>query len=119
MQQLNNISDAADQLFTIPLDDGTVLQIELFYRPAIQRWTMNLTHPLLTLNGFNLSLGPNLIRAYRTEVTFGIGLTAIDQVDPVGAQDFVSGRVSFFILSAAEVQQVEDEILNAIPLVNP
>lgn len=113
MQQINTLTNDADQLMIVPLADGSELQLEFIYRPAIQRWVVNVSHPLLELKGFNVCLGPNILRQWRNLVPFGLAITATDGLDPVDISDFVTGRVSVFILSAAEVQQVEDEILNA------
>lgn len=119
MQQLNNLTNDADQLLTFDIEDGSTLQLEFIYRPAIQRWSLNLTHPLLTLAGVNLCLGPNILRQWRNLVSFGMALTAVDRLDPVDPSDFSNGRVLVYMLTAAEVQQVEDEILIPVPLENP
>lgn len=119
MQQLTNLTSEADQLMTVGLPDGSDLQLEFTYRPAIQRWSLNLTHALLVLKGYNLCLGPNILRQWRNIISFGIALTAVDNLDPVDPADFANGRVAIYVLTAAEVQQVEEEILIPVPLVNP
>lgn len=118
MRLLDNFTDAADQLMTVPLADGSSVKLEFFYRPGIQRWTVDITHPLLTMGGFNLSLGPNILRQWRRLIPFGIAVTSNNGLDPMNAEDFQNGTCSVYILSADEVQQVEDEILAPIPLVN-
>lgn len=119
MQFLNNLTDAADQLMTVPLPDGTSVQLEFFYCPGIQRWTVDISHPLLNMHGFNLCLGPNILRQWRNVITFGMAVTSTNGLDPLFIDDFKNGICSVFILSAAEVLQVEQEILIPIPLVNP
>lgn len=119
MQQLDTFTDAANQLFNVPLADASILQLAFIFRGATQRWTVDIVHPQLTLHGFDLCLGPNIVRQWRNVVPFGIALTSVDDLDPVQPQDFQTGRVSVFILSPAEVQQVETDILAPIPLVNP
>lgn len=123
MQQLNNLSDDADQLLTVALVDGSLAVLEFIYRPTIQRWSLNISHPTLpgtgTINGFNVCLGPNILRQWKNLIPFGIAVTSTNGLDPLQSTDFKNGVVSVFILSAAEVAQVESDILAPIALVNP
>src|SRR4051812_11454805 len=98
MQKLNNLTDAADQLMTVTLDDGSTLQLELFYRPGIQRWTVDIIHPLLNMKGFNLALGPNILRQWRNLIPFGIAVDTVTGLDPMNAEDFAQGNNSIYIL---------------------
>ena len=119
MQLLSAITDAADQLLAVSLPDGSVAQLELFYRPAIQRWTVDINHPLLNMHGFNLTQGPNILRQWRNIVPFGMALISKNGLDPMYAEDFSNGNCQLYILTPGEVELVETEILNALPLVNP
>lgn len=117
MNQVTILSDDADQLAFFPLADGSLLQLEFVYRPGIQRWTVNVTHPLLTLNGYVLCVSANILRQWRNLIPFGIAVTSSDGYDPVDINDLTNGRVSVFILTAAEVQLAESEIFTPVPLV--
>lgn len=119
MQQLINLSDEADQVVTYVLPDGSLLTLEFIYRPGIQRWSFNLSHPSLTLNGVNLTLGPNLLRQWRNVCAFGMAVTSTDQGDPALIDDFTSGRIGIFMLSSDEVAEVETTYYAPTPLVNP
>lgn len=116
MQLLNNLNDAADQLMSVPLADGSSVQLEFFYRPAIGRWTLNISHPLLVMNGYNLALGPNILRQWRNLIPFGIAVASTNGLDPMNVDDFKNGICSVYILSEDEVAQVETDILAPIPL---
>ena len=111
MKQIATLSSDADQLVYMILDDGTTLSLEFVYRPAIQRWSLSLVHSKLTLNGYNLCLGPNILRQWKKLVPFGLAVTSTDGEDPVDVSDFESGRISVFLLSEDETAQVESEIL--------
>src|ERR1700674_967322 len=100
MQLLNNLTDAADQFMTLTLQDGSTLQFEIIYRPGIQRWTANITHPLLTMVGYNLSLGPNILRQWRNLIPFGIAVTSANGLAPMQIGDFLDGNCHIFILNA-------------------
>jgi hypothetical protein len=118
MIQITTITDDADQLFYTTLDDGSVLTIELVYRPGIQRWSMNISHPLLTLNGYNLCTHENILRPYRNNIPFGIMIASTDGYDPVSIEDFVNGRILFYILNASDVAYLEENVFIPTPLVN-
>lgn len=119
MQELNVITDDADQNLIFPLPDGTSVQLEFIYRPGIQRWAMNVVHPLLTIKGLMLSVQPNILRPWKNLIPFGIAILTATGLDPILATDFLDGSCTVNILSASEVQQVETDVLAPIPLVNP
>lgn len=119
MQQIDNLSDDADQLLTMTLTDVSDVQLEFIYLPAIQRWSMNLSHPNLTLHGFNLGVGPNVLRQWRELIPFGMAILSTDGLDPVDISDFANGRITVNILTPDEVALVESEVLVPVPLVNP
>lgn len=111
MQQLNNLSDDARQQVVFPLSDGTSISFVFTYRPGIQRWSMDLDHPNLELHGYNLSLGPNILRPWKNVISFGIAILGTSGLDPINSTDFLDGTCTVNILSAAEVQQVETDVL--------
>lgn len=119
MRLLSNLTDAADQLMTVPIEDGSLAKLEFFYRPGIQRWSVNISHPLLVINGVNLALSPNILRQWKNLIPFGMAIDSTIGLDPMNAEDFKNGVSLAYIISAAEVLQVEDEILAPVPLVNP
>lgn len=116
MKQINSLGNAADQQQTVTLDDGSTVQLEFFYRAGIQRWFIDVIHSSLTLRGFGLSQGPNILRQWRNLIPFGIAVQAIDLIDPVQITDFQTGRVAVYILSADEVDQVEQNVYAPLPL---
>ena len=118
MKLINSFSDAADQLITVVLDDGSIAQMEFIYRAGIQRWFFNLNHPLITLNGYGITQGPNLLRQWRNIIPFGILVRAIDFIDPIQVNDFQSGRVLLYILDATEVQTIEQLVFAPPVLAN-
>lgn len=118
MKILNTLSDAADQMVTVPLPDGSTVQFEFFYRAGIQRWFLNVSHPLLTLVGFGITQGPNILRQWRNIIPFGMNVKAVDFIDPIQSTDFQSGRVVIRILNSSEVQAVEQIAMSPVSLVN-
>lgn len=118
MRLINSLSDAADQLVTISLDDGSTVQMEFFYRAGAQRWFMDIVHSSITLRGYGLTQGPNILRQWRNIIPFGIAVQSVDLIDPIQADDFQTGRVSIYVLNAAEVQTIEQIVFAPPVLVN-
>lgn len=122
MQLLDNLTDAADQFMIFPLLDGSLVQLEFFYRSGIERWSVDIIHPTIpggAIHGFTICQGPNILRQWRNLIPFGMCVISGDGLDPTQSTDFLNGVCQIFMLDAIEVAQVEEEILSPIPLVNP
>ncbi len=107
MLLISNLSDEADQISKVVLDDGSVAAFEFFYRPAIERWMMSVSHPDLVVNLINLCAGPNVLRSWRNVIPFGLACVSTDGADPFYIEDFASGRITLYVLNQAEVAAVE------------
>lgn len=111
MQQIDNLSDEAMQTTKVVLPDGTELQIDLRYDPALQRWQFSVLRESFNATGMNLCIHPNILRDWRNVVPFGLACASTDGVDPLYVDDFANGRVSLFVLSAEEVIEIENTII--------
>lgn len=110
MNKIDNLSDGADQLTTLQMPDGSIGTIELYYRGASQRWVFDFTHPQFpngAIQGQMLCVHPNILRNFKNILDFGMAVVSTDGQDPAFIEDFVNGRVSLFILDAADVAAVE------------
>jgi hypothetical protein len=112
--QVTNLSDAARQLSTIILADKSTVQLELTFRPAIQRWSLDVTRGAFVARGINMCLHPNLLRSWRKVVPFGLAVVAPDGADPFSIDDFLTGRVTIYVLDSTDgntdVQDCEAEV---------
>lgn len=110
MRRVDTFTEAADQVTTLVLPDNTLLQLALKYRPTIQRWTVDVSHPLLTVRGLNVCVSLNLLRQWRNLIPFGMSCDTSDGADVAFPTDFSSGRAALYGLTTAEVLQVESTI---------
>lgn len=113
MNQINTLSDDADQQVYYALPDGTVATLQFTYRSAIQRWSLDLSYGTVTLKGFNLCVHPNILRQWRNLIPFGMAIVSTDGQDPVAINDFLTGRITVFMLLQEEVAEVETQVLGA------
>lgn len=111
MRVIDNLTGFSRQQTVLVLPDGTAAALELRYMSATQRWVANVTYGARAINGIGVCCHPNLLRQWRNVIPFGIQCVTADQTDPVYAGDFASGRVTLNLLSAADVQQVESQLM--------
>jgi hypothetical protein len=111
MKQLDNLSDAAYQTIRNVLDDGSIVTFNFAYRPATQRWTVDVAWGTRTFHNLNLVVGPNILRTWRRLIPFGLAVTSLDGVDPFNIEDFSSGRVTVYVLNQDDVAYVEDTVV--------
>jgi hypothetical protein len=114
MNLITTITEDAAQKVSVVLEDGTLMTLELLYRPGVQRWFFSIAHPLLTLSGMMLAEHPNLLRPWRNLISFGLACMSSDGLDPVDIADFANGRIQLFTLNASEIGLVESDILEAV-----
>jgi hypothetical protein len=112
---INNLTNFADQLMTLQLADGTNATVELLYNGTTERWTMNVSYAPanFSVNGIGVCCYPNLLRQWRNLLPFGLACTSADQTDPVDVNDFYTGRVSLYVLTATDVQAIEETIFGS------
>lgn len=113
MTQIDNLTDAADQTTTLVLPDNTSATLRLRFRPRTQRWIADVGYPSKNFQvyGINCCCFPNIMRAWRNILPFGIAFMTADYTDPFNIEDFASGRVTAYLLNAADVAQVETQII--------
>lgn len=114
MTQIDNITEQANQTTQVVLPDGSILTVALQYNGSTERWTMDVSHTLLTVNGMNVSCHPNMLREWRNVIPFGLACTTLSGYDPTNVQDFTNGQAQLYVLTAADVQDVEATIFGGI-----
>lgn len=111
MRQIDNLSDDANQKVQVVIDDGSIVEVTLRYMPSGQRWFFSVSRASFAPGLIGVCVHPNLLRTWRNVIPFGLMCSSIDGVDPAYVQDWVNGRCSLFVLSAAEVAAVEASVV--------
>jgi hypothetical protein len=111
VQQIDNLSDTANQTSQVVLPDASVAAFTLTYLAATQRWQLDVSYGSFTVFGINLCVGANVLEAWSKVLPFGLACSSSDGVDPIYIQDFVgvgggTPRVALYVLSADEVEAV-------------
>lgn len=124
MIRVDNLSQDASQISTVLLGDKSTVQIELVYRAATQRWSMNVSRGGFAAYGINLCVHPNILREWRNTIPFGLVVASTDGADPIAINDFVSQdgvtapRINLYLLDATgtntDVQDVETALFGGL-----
>lgn len=105
---ITNLTNFADQLVSLQLDDGSPMSVELIYQGATERWQINVSYPTLNFlaNGLSLCCYPNVLRQWGNILPFGIACVTSDQTDPFDINDFSSGRVQLYLLNQSDISEI-------------
>jgi hypothetical protein len=98
MIQIRNLSGAGVQEITVLLQDGSAVQLTLRYRPAVQRWSMDVAWKTLLIRNIMMATHPNILRPWRNAIPFGICIATDDGTDPFMITDFEQERVKIYVL---------------------
>lgn len=78
---------------------------------------MDIQYENFTAKGLKIVRGPNILARHINTLPFGLSVVVSDNYEPFLINDFVSGRVSLFLLDSDDVATVESMILagNTVP----
>lgn len=114
MKKITILNDQPKQNMNLILDNGSVVAFALRYVNNQQGWYYSVSHSQSGFASTNRRLvnNPNNLRQFRKTAKFGLACLVSDGGEPIQLGDFVSGRVSLYILDSADLQPVED-LVNA------
>ncbi len=112
MKQITTITDQPDQKMILVLDNNDTADFRLYFSARQQAWYYDFTYKNLTCNCSKVVLTPNSLRQFKRIIPFGIAFSSQSYVEPFQLTDFSSGRVQMYVLSANEVQEIEESIFN-------
>lgn len=107
MIKVDKLTADPSQQYTLVTDDGNTIPFALQFLPRQQAWKFDIAYGSLTLRGAMLTCSPNIMRQYKNIVPFGMSVISNDALDPSYIDDFTSGRISIYLLDAAEVAGIE------------
>ncbi len=106
MFQINEITSNPLQSRSVVLADGTIVELEMYFRPMQQSWWINsLAYLGFEVRGLRICISPNLLYQWRNILPFGLACFSTGNRDPSLQQDFLSGQSKLYILTEAEVEE--------------
>ena len=107
---LTQLTNSASQEFTLTSETGEAIAFALRYLPRINSWVFDCSQGELNVTGARLANSPNLLRQWRNLIDFGLMCVSTDGGEPEFLNDLAIGRVSIYLLNAADVADVETNI---------
>lgn len=107
MRLLNKINSQANQRFFLTGNPGPRIVMNLRYLPTQQIWMMDLERDGWEARGIMVVGSPNILRAFKNEIPFGIACRTDNGLDPYFVDQFQNGTAQLYLLTADEVEQVE------------
>lgn len=111
MTEILGLKASPDQTFNIAdPNGGGMISCELYFRPRVSAWFLDLSFSTFKMNGFKLTFGPNVLDQYSNIIPFGLAVISSDKMDPFLINDFTSGRIALYLLTTSEVETIEADI---------
>lgn len=114
MKKITPLSDDAKQSMSVATDDGQKVSLTLEYVQANQGWFISIGYgTTFLISKRRLVTSPNILRAFKGIIPFGIACVTTDKQEPVYKSDFASGRASLYLLTPSDVAYVEGAVIPA------
>lgn len=113
MRLINALTADAKQKYTLIGENKERIGFYLYYMPSQQTWFFDIDDGAFIAKGLQLGLGYNILRNYKNLLTYGLMVTSSDGLDPFYINDFVSGRITIFLLNNEEKELIESGIYEA------
>lgn len=117
MLQITGVTADPSQQLTVSMPDGTKLILNMQYIDQNSGWYfnpqaegafgLNWNNQTWVENGRRIVSHPNMLRNYRLQIPFGLACFTTGNREPTQIQDFASGASNLYVLTAAEVAEVE------------
>ena len=112
MNRVDVLTNAGRQKLQLILQDGSTVNMELQYVDNQKGWFYSLTHSASSFAVTNRRVvtSPNMLRAWRHIINWGLACVTVDGEEPVFVDDFFNARASLYVLDEADVLTVEEMI---------
>lgn len=100
---VQQITSDAYQKQRLILEDGTALDLVIYFRPMQLGWFIqDLIYGDFILHGLRITNSPNMLNQFRNLIPFGLACFCDQNREPTQLQDFSSGAAKLYILDASE-----------------
>ena len=110
MRIITEFTDNPKQTCTLVLENQETVTFNLYFYETQLSWYFDFTYNDVISNGNKVVLGMNILRSFKHIIPFGLAFQANDGVEPFAIDDFITGRVSVYLLSKDDVEASENNI---------
>lgn len=118
MNLITGLTSTVNQAQNLILADGTNAPFSMTYMDNQQGWFFKISYGNnFFLKNRRLVVSPNMLRAWRGIIPFGLALSTNDGYEPIFISDFISGRAALYLLDATDVQNYENILTSNYQLI--
>lgn len=108
MYKLDTLTADAKQYTTWTFGSNEEVQLYFEYKENQAGWFLGVKYGNdINYTNIRLTTHPNILRAYKNTMPFGMMITTLDGLEPMGIDDFESGYCSVFMLTKTECELLE------------
>lgn len=109
MTEITGLTSEAKQSQTLVLPNGGLVPFYMEYWDRQQGWYITMSYPNWDgVENRRLVVSPNMLRASKNIIPFGLALTTLNGYEPVFITDFTTGRATLYLLDEDDVQYYEN-----------
>lgn len=109
MYKIEKITNYPRQSMTVVISDGSSFFMEIYFIPMQQGWFITqLTYGDFEIKGLRITNNVNMLRNFRNKIPFGLACYSTANREPSLEDDFLSESSILYVLTEAEVLEVED-----------
>lgn len=107
IRQITN--DPLQQQSIVYPADGSLITIQMYYRPLQLGWFFNsIAWNNFLLEGIRIVNSPDILYQWRNQVPFGFACFTAGNREPTQQEDFASGASKLYLLTEEEVTQYRE-----------
>jgi hypothetical protein len=112
MNLIDSITSDANQEINVVLDNGTRIVLTIIYKTNQSGWFYSISYgSIFNVNNRRVVTSPNMLRAFRDILPFGLACATDDGSEPVFIDDFSTGRAKMYSLNETDIANVESGII--------
>ena len=108
MFQIEGLTDEPKQKYRLPVVDSEIeADMSLTWLDTQSAWFMDVSYEDFSVKNMRVTFAPNVLVQFENRAPFGLMVTSSNKQDPFTLQSFSDGTCSIFILTKAEVKDLE------------
>lgn len=110
MKYINRINNSSRQRIFLTGNANQRITMDLRFLPSQESWMADFYYNDFTLKGIHVVASPNILRAYKNIIPFGIICTTEHGLDPYRIDDFRMGTAKLFLQDQEERDFLENYV---------
>ena len=106
MYKINSLASEPKQQVTMFVENMRIV-LTFQYKSNQLGWFFDFEYENNIYRNIRLTTSPNILRAYRNWLPFGIACQTLDGLEPFDIDDFSTGYASIYLLTKKDVQTIE------------